>query len=177
MEPQRHKGHKENRLKFLRVLCAFLVQNFFHMSDLQIRPATEQDDATIKQMVSKEHLDPTSVKWQHFLVAERDAGDGTSQIVGIGQVKQYPGCLELGSLVVLPEFRGQGIAGELIRALEARAGRPLYLTCRDRMQGYYAGFGYERIPILKAPSAILWKLLFTRLFLLFGVRIVLMRKG
>jgi amino-acid N-acetyltransferase len=141
------------------------------MSDLHIRPATEQDDTTIKQMVSREHLDPTSVKWRHFLVAERDG-----KIVGIGQVKEYPGCLELGSLVVLREYRGQGIAGELIRALEARAGRPLYLTCRSRMQHYYAGFGYERIPILKAPPAILWKLLFTRLFLVVGVRIVLMVK-
>lgn len=141
------------------------------MSDLHIRPATEQDDAIIKQMVSREHLDPTSVKWQHFLVAERDG-----KIVGIGQVKEYPGCLELGSLVVLPEYRRQGIAGELIRALEAKAGRPLYLTCRDRMQDYYAGFGYRQIPIWKAPPAILWKLLFTRLFLLFGVRIVLMVK-
>jgi amino-acid N-acetyltransferase len=141
------------------------------MPELDIRAATEQDDATIKQMVSREHLDPTSLKWQHFLVVEHDG-----KIVGIGQVKQYPGCQELGSLVVLPEYRGQGIAGELIPALEARAGRPLYLTCRDRMQGYYAGFGYERIPLWKAPPAILWKLLFTRLFLLFGVRIVLMVK-
>lgn len=141
------------------------------MVELNIRPATKQDDATIKQMVSKEHLDPTSVKWQHFLVAERDG-----KIVGIGQVKEYPGCQELGSLVVLPEYRGRGIAGELIKALEARAGRPLYLTCRDRMQHYYERFGYQRIPILKAPRPILVKLLFTRLFLVFGVRIVLMWK-
>jgi amino-acid N-acetyltransferase len=91
-------------------------------------------------------------------------------------VKEYPGCLELGSLVVLPQYRGQGIAANLIYALEAKSGRPLYLTCRDRMQRYYERFGYRRIPILKAPPAILWKLLITRLFLLVGVQIVLMRK-
>jgi amino-acid N-acetyltransferase len=147
------------------------------MTNISIRPATEQDDATIKQMVSKEHLDPTSVKWQHFLIAERDEGDGSPRMVGIGQVKEYPGCQELGSLVVLPEYRRQGIAAELIRALEARAGRPLYLTCRSTMQHYYAGFGYERISIWKAPRAILWKLLFTRLFLVFGIQIVLMVKA
>jgi amino-acid N-acetyltransferase len=144
---------------------------------LNIRPAVEADDATIKQMVRGEGLDPTSLKWQHFLVAEEDGGDGTSHVVGIGQVKQYPGCLELGSLVVLPEYRGQGIAGDLIRALEARAGRPLYLLCRDKMQPDYERFGYQWIPIWKAPTPLLIKLLFTRLFLLAGIRIIAMRKG
>jgi N-acetylglutamate synthase-like GNAT family acetyltransferase len=138
---------------------------------VNIRPAVKADDASIKRMVRSEGLDPTSLKWQHFLVAEADSG-----IVGIGQVKEYPGCLELGSLVVLAEYRGQGIGGELIRTLEARAGRPLYLLCRDRMQPYYERFSYERIPISRAPRPLLLKLLFTRLFLLAGIRIVLMWK-
>jgi amino-acid N-acetyltransferase len=142
------------------------------MANINLRPATEQDDAAIKQMVRKENLDPTTLKWQHFLIAEQNG-----QMVGIGQVKEYAGCQELGSLVVLPEYRRQGIAGELIKALEARAGRPLYLTCRSTMQQYYARFGYQWIPIWKAPPAILWKLLFTRLFLVFGIRIVVMWKG
>jgi amino-acid N-acetyltransferase len=141
------------------------------VADLNIRSATQQDDTIIRQMVSKEHLDPTSLKWQHFLVAERDG-----QIVGIGQVKAYPDCQELGSLVVLPQYRGQDIAADLIHALEARARRPLYLTCRDTLQPYYERFGYQRIPIMHAPRSILWKLLISRLFLLFGVRIVLMVK-
>jgi amino-acid N-acetyltransferase len=138
---------------------------------VNIRPAAEADEATIKRMVRAEGLDPTSLKWQHFLVVEVDG-----KVVGIGQVKEYPGCQELGSLVVLPEYRGQGIAGELIRSLETRAGRPLYLLCRDRMQAYYERFGYELIPIWRAPRPLLLKLLFTRLFLLAGIRIVLMWK-
>jgi amino-acid N-acetyltransferase len=142
------------------------------MTDITIRPATEQDDAAIKQIVRQEYLDPTSLNWQHFLIAEHDG-----QLVGFGQVKELPGCQELGSLAVLPAYRRQGIAGELIRTLEAHAGRPLYLTCRRQMQHYYARFGYERIPIWTAPKAILWKLLFSRLFVLFGIQIVLMRKA
>ena len=138
---------------------------------MNIRPASAADDATIKRMVRGEGLDPTSLKWQHFLVAEEDG-----KVVGIGQVKQYPGCQELGSLVVLPEYRGQGIAGDLIRALEARARRPLYLLCRDHMQAYYERFGYQWIPIWKAPAPLLIKLVFTRLFLLAGLRVVVLRK-
>lgn len=147
-----------------------------HHGALSIRPAAKPDEATIKRMVRSEGLDPTSLKWQHFLVAEAEGDDGTSHIVGIGQVKEYPGCQELGSLVVLPEFRGRGIAGDLIRALEARAGRPLYLLCRDNMQPYYERFGYEWIPFWRAPRPLLLKLLFTRLFLLARIRIVLMWK-
>ena len=142
------------------------------MSDaVTIRPATQQDEATIRRMVRAEGLDPTSLNRQHFLVAE-----AKRKVVGIGQIKEYPGCQELGSLVVLPEFRGSGIGADLIAALELRAGRPLYLLCRDQMQPYYERFGYRQIPIWKAPLAILWKLLASRLFLLFGVRIVLMWK-
>lgn len=42
-----------------------------------LRKATAQDAPMINQMVRDAQLDPTSLKWQHFLVAE-DEG----QIVG-----------------------------------------------------------------------------------------------
>jgi len=35
-----------------------------------IRAATEADRSTIRKMVFAEHLDPTSLNWRHFLVAE-----------------------------------------------------------------------------------------------------------
>jgi amino-acid N-acetyltransferase len=142
------------------------------MHEYSIRPAIEADAPTIRRMVMAERLDPTSLDWRHFLVAERDR-----QIVGIGQIKDYPGAQELGSLVVLPAYRGQGIAAALIAALEARAGRPLYLLCQDKMTTYYAQFGYRTIAWLDAPVILKLKLLPTLLFRLFGVRIRVMRKG
>ena len=70
-------------------------------------------------------LDPTTrLHFEHALVAEVDG-----EVVGVGQIKHHPGCQELGSLVVLPEYRRQGIAAQLIAALEAEAERPLYLIC------------------------------------------------
>ena len=98
------------------------------------------------------------------------------QIVSMGQVKEYPGCQELGSLVTLPAYRGQGLAAAVIAALEARAGRPLYLICRDRMEPYYTRFGYHTIGWRDAPHALKLKLLPTFLFRLFGVRVLVMRK-
>ena len=139
---------------------------------VRIRAATAQDEATIKAMIRQEHLDPTSLHWEHFLVAEADG-----IIVSIGQVKSYPGCQELGSLVTLPAYRGQGIAAELIRALEARAGRPLYLFCRDQMENYYQRFGYQTISWGQAPAFLKLKMLIPLSFRLFGIRIIIMRKS
>ena len=136
-----------------------------------LRPATAEDADTIRHMVRAERLDPTSLDWRHFLVAEVDG-----HIIGIGQIKQHPGCQELGSLVVRPGYRRQGIGAGLIEALEARAGRPLYLMCRDRMAPYYERFGYEVIGLRAMPGFLRLKWLPTLLFRLFGVRVLVMGK-
>lgn len=137
-----------------------------------VRPAQAADQATIRAMIRRERLDPTSLKWPNFLVAEH-----AGQIIGIGQVKRYPGCNELGSLVTLREYRGQGVAAQIIAALEEQAGRPLYLLCLAKMQPYYERFGYEVISWWAAPAFLKLKLSPTLLFRLFGVRVVIMRKG
>jgi amino-acid N-acetyltransferase len=136
-----------------------------------IRDATAQDEAIIKAMIHREHLDPTSLHWQNFLVAEEDG-----QIVSIGQIKRYRGCEELGSLVTLPEYRGRGLATQLIGELESRAGRPLYLACNDKMEPYYQRFGYQRIGYWQAPAMLRLKLLLPLMFRLFGIRVIAMRK-
>lgn len=141
------------------------------MDSLKIRPALAQDENTIKQMVYKEQLDPTSLKWQNFLVAEVEG-----RIVSIGQIKRYPKCNELGSLVTLREYRGQGIAAQLIQALEAQAGFPLYLLCASKMEAYYQRFGYQTIAWWDAPAFLKLKLSPTLLFRLFGIRVLVMRK-
>ncbi len=140
---------------------------------LHLRPATADDAPIIRQMIREAQLDPSTLKWQNFLVvAQADNG----QMVGIGQIKRYRDCEELGSLVVLPEFRGQGVAAALIAALEARAGRPLYLLCGSHMQPYYERFGYHVIRWREAPGTLRLKLSFALPFRLFGIRVLVMRK-
>ncbi|MFN8376242.1 MAG: GNAT family N-acetyltransferase [Anaerolineae bacterium] len=136
-----------------------------------IRAAQAHDAPLIKKMVSDEQLDPTAIKWQRFLIAEVDG-----QIAGIGQVRKHRDCEELGSLIVLKAYRGQGIAAQLIEQLEARAGRPLYLDCRDRMIPYYERFGYKVIRYWDTPLTLRLKLLFPMMFRVFGIRVVSMRK-
>jgi len=136
-----------------------------------IRAAQAQDASIIKKMVRDAQLDPTAINWQRFLVAEVDG-----KIAGIGQVRKHRDCEELGSLIVLKEHRGKGIAAQLISELEARAGRPLFLDCRDRMIPYYERFGYKVIRYWDAPLTLRLKLLFPMLFRVFGIRVVSMRK-
>lgn len=141
---------------------------------VHIRPARASDTPTIKRMVRQARLDPTSLKWQHFLIAEDEASGET---LGIGQVKVYPGCEELGSLVVTPQHQGEGIGAALIAALEAQAGRPLYLLCTHLMAPYYLRFGYQTIPWRAAPWFLKLKTAPAPLIgLAFGVKLRIMVK-
>jgi amino-acid N-acetyltransferase len=138
---------------------------------LTIRPAAATDQPTIQRLIRAARLDPTSLKWQNFLVAEWDG-----ELVGIGQVKPYPGCRELGSLVVLKQYRKNGIASKLIEALEALHPRPMYLLCPGHMEGFYNRFGYVTIGWMQAPPFLKLKTFITLPFKFFGIRVLIMRK-
>ena len=141
------------------------------MASWLIRPATASDEPVIRRMVRAEGLDPTKLNWPNFLVAQ--SGD---EIVGIGQIRRHRGCEELGSLVVSRAFRKQGVASALIEALEARAGRPLYLLCSDDKRPFYERFGYREIGLGETPQPLKFKRQLGIPFRLVGVRIIAMRK-
>ena len=141
------------------------------MIELSIRPAVAADHPIIKQMVRRERLDPTSLKWQNFLIAEH-----AGQIVGIGQIKRYPGCNELGSLITNRRYRGKRVAARLIAALEDQAGFPLYLLCAGKMEPYYQRFGYQTIGWHAAPPFLMLKTFPALLLRLFGIQIRVMQK-
>jgi amino-acid N-acetyltransferase len=136
-----------------------------------IRPAAAADARTIRAMVYAERLDPTGLNWRRFLVAEADG-----HVVGIGQVREYGGCRELGSLVVLPAYRERGIASRLIAELEAGAGLPLYLFCASRVEAFYRRHGYRRLSAREVPPPLWLKLAPALLARLAGLRILVMRK-
>ncbi|MCL4250368.1 MAG: GNAT family N-acetyltransferase [Anaerolineae bacterium] len=125
-------------------------------SPYSIRRAVESDQPVIRRLVRSECLNPRDVHWQNFLVVEDE-----SRIIGIGQIRLHGTVKELGSLVVLPEYRGQGVGGALISALEMQAGYPLYLMCRNDRVSYYQRFGYvvlsdAHIPPAMIPRRVLW---------------------
>lgn len=139
--------------------------------DYTIREARAEDAPVIRRLIRAARLDPTSLKWQNFLVAEN-----SDEIIAIGQIKPYPGCEELGSLVTLRPYRGQGIASALMRELEARAGDMLYLLCAAKMESFYLKHGYRTIGWWQAPAFLKLKTLPVQPLRLLGLRVLIMRK-
>jgi amino-acid N-acetyltransferase len=116
------------------------------MTSIHIRPAVEADQQTITELVKEEGLDRTTLHWSHFVIAE-DAGE----TVGIGQVRPYPNCRELGSLVVKEAYRKQGVGALIVQALLEHEKGDVYLECLDFNERYYTRFGFRRIPWWQAP--------------------------
>ena len=133
------------------------------MSEFTIRPARADEESTLRALIRAERLDPFNVHWPNFLVAE-----AAGRIIGIGQIKPYPNGRELGSLVVMAEYRQSGVGGAIIEALIARESGPLVLFCLAFRERYYAKFGFRRAGWRDLPAAFKFKYalgwFFTRLF-------------
>jgi N-acetylglutamate synthase-like GNAT family acetyltransferase len=106
-----------------------------------IRPAVASDQRVITALVRQAGINPMSIHWEHFLVAE-DRG----RIISIGQVKTHQdGSRELASIATVPDRQQEGLATAIIQALLARELGTLYLTCRAPTCPFYARFGFRRI--------------------------------
>jgi N-acetylglutamate synthase-like GNAT family acetyltransferase len=115
-----------------------------------IRAATEADQAAIRAIIRAAQLNPMSLDWPRFLVAE-DGGE----IVAVGQVKPHSdGSRELASIAVVPARQRQGLGRQVIRALLAREAGPLYLVCMNHNDSYYQQFGFRRVEAAALPPAL-----------------------
>src|SRR6266851_2737668 len=69
---------------------------------LNIRPATEGDQPTIRRLIKEANINRMNLHWPNFVVAEDDG-----VIVGVGQVKAHgDGSRELASIAVVPALEG-----------------------------------------------------------------------
>jgi N-acetylglutamate synthase-like GNAT family acetyltransferase len=119
------------------------------MSNIIIRPAIAADQPTINAMTRAAGNNPFGLDWRRFLVA-----DESGRVVGIGQIKPHrDGSRELASIAVIPERQGQGIAAAIIAALLSRENGPLYLKCRDELQGFYERFGFRTVEPSEMPPS------------------------
>jgi N-acetylglutamate synthase-like GNAT family acetyltransferase len=113
-----------------------------------LRQADASDAATIRQIISQVHINPTGLTWQRFILAvDRQGG-----IIGCGQLKPHgDGSVELASIAVLPDWRGMGVARTIIEhLLEQHPGR-LYLTCRAELGPLYQKFGFQVVNRAEMP--------------------------
>ena len=115
---------------------------------ITIRPAAETDQSTIEKFIQEAKLNPRNLHWERFLIAEEEG-----KIVGVRQVKIYKhGTREIASGFLLTEYRRQGISAQLMKALLAREGGPLYTMVNEKRSPYYEQFGFRRVKVSQRPS-------------------------
>jgi N-acetylglutamate synthase-like GNAT family acetyltransferase len=114
-----------------------------------IRRATRQDFPEIRALIHAVSINPTGLDWRHFLIAVTP----DNKLLGCGQIKRHSdGSLELASIAVREQARGQGVARTVIQELLAgETRRPLYLMCRARLEPLYRKFGFRAIGLNEMP--------------------------
>jgi len=71
-----------------------------------LRPARVDDRAAIRRIIYEARINPTSLDWRRFVVAEEDG-----QVVATGQIKPHrDGSRELASIATRPAYQQRGIA-------------------------------------------------------------------
>ena len=118
------------------------------MSSYSLRSARETDAAAIKHLIRTTGINPMDLDWRRFVVAV----DEQDQVIATGQIKPHKGdILELASIAVIDQHRGQGLARAIIEHLLTDSPRPLYLTCRARLQPLYQKFGFRSLSYEEMP--------------------------
>ncbi|WKZ48771.1 MAG: GNAT family N-acetyltransferase [Anaerolineales bacterium] len=113
-----------------------------------LRSAREAESRQIKELIRLVGINPMGLDWKRFVVAV----DAEDRIVATGQLKPHGGgVLELSSIAVQPEHRGQGIARAVIEHLLKDSPRPLYLTCISTMGPFYEKFGFASLEYNDMP--------------------------
>jgi amino-acid N-acetyltransferase len=119
-------------------------------TECTLRSATSEDIWSIRLLVLGAKLDPTQIRWQQFWVIQCNG-----QLVACGQLRNFSGAQELGSLVVLPAWRGRGLGTFLTQHLIHQATQPLYLECLgERLAQYYTRFGFIAISFEDLPPSL-----------------------
>ena len=136
-----------------------------------LRRACATDAQAIKLLISTELLNPTGINWSNFWVIENNR-----RLVAIGQLRRHPGIQELGSIMVAPNWRTQGLGTHLVQHLIEQATAPLYLSCGARLIPFYAPLGFVPISWLALPYPLKIKFGITKLFTtLLGRHLVFMQ--
>ncbi|MFW9259964.1 GNAT family N-acetyltransferase [Nostoc sp. CALU 546] len=113
-----------------------------------LRKAISADQWSIRLLVFSAKLDPTQLNWQQFWVIECDGN-----LVACGQLRNFSGAQELGSLVVASAWRGRSLGTLLTQHLINTATQPLYLECLgQRLAQFYGRFDFVPISFEDLPK-------------------------
>jgi len=118
------------------------------MTTFSLRPAQESESGIIRDLIHLTGINPMGLDWKRFIVAVNDS----ERVIGVGQVKPHgTEILELASIAVFPEYRGQGVARAIIEYLLKDSPRPLYLMCQSSLGPFYEKFGFRSLAYAEMP--------------------------
>jgi len=124
-----------------------------------LRRACEQDIWSIRKLVLSAKLDPTQLRTQQFWVVECHG-----VLVACGQLRNFSGAQELGSLVVVPAWRGRGLGTLVTKHLIEQATQPLYLECLGKkLVHFYSCLGFVPVSWQELPQSLKFKFGLSRL--------------
>lgn len=112
-----------------------------------VRSARASDIGQIRKLVLSALLDPTQLQWEQFSAIECEG-----KIVACGQLRSFPECQELGSLVVARPWRDRGLGSALVKHLIDRATQPLYIECMGLLVPFYLKFGFVPVSWHSLPK-------------------------
>jgi len=141
-------------------------------SQCLLRTASDQDMGSIRMLVWSAKLDPTQLRWQQFWVIECGGN-----LAACGQLRNFAGAQELGSLVVMKDWRDRGLGSYLAKHLIAQATQPLYLECLgSRLASFYTRFGFVQVSWQELPQSVKFKFGLSQLAkTLFRIPVTIMR--
>jgi len=114
-----------------------------------VRRATAEDQTAIIRLVRAARLNPRTLRWERFVVADRGG-----ELVGAAQVRQHQdGSRELASLVVRPQDRGHGIAGTMIDMLLAGEPGPVFTVVDRRHAEHFRSWDFDPVDPARLPPA------------------------
>ncbi|WP_424096170.1 GNAT family N-acetyltransferase [Moorena producens] len=116
------------------------------------RPACAKDTWAILKLILIAKLEPTQLRWTQFRVIEFEG-----RVVACGQLRNFPDAQELGSLVVAPKWRNQGLGSYLMENLIKEATQPLYLECMGWLTPFYTRFGFVSVSWQDLPKSLKFK--------------------
>ena len=118
-----------------------------------LRPASDRDIKSIRKLVWSAKLDPTQLRWEQFWAIECEG-----KLAACGQLRNFAGAQELGSLVVAKDWRDRGLGSYLTKYLIQQATEPLYLECLGkRLASFYTRFGFVEVSVQELPQSLKFK--------------------
>ncbi len=92
-------------------------------TDINIKQPNEKEYAQVLQLVEEFWLDNINMRQEQFTIIS-DNG----KVIAFARMKEYPDALELGTLGVAKELRGNGYGSKLVSHLISLAQRDVYVV-------------------------------------------------